>query len=222
MTIKKLNVFIGKIFNTDLVFNGLEHEYITELMTELKKLPSTLFKYTHQIKLYYPQESFDKDFHSKESYGLISINLNEINDSKELFKTILHELTHSLEEELFKNENSSLHSLYKETITEYLAKKRRLLINLRDDKGILEKPRSKYWKVIDFNDEFDNYLYNVITYPVLYFKISNLFPSPYAITSISEYICIGIEIFLLENKEWLKQYCPILYNLIDNLLNFKG
>lgn len=217
MKLQKPNMGIYNVYGTNIQIKGMESDKIDSLLEKLKRLPATLFDYADQIFIYKPNEELQKDFSSTYTQGIIVINLNTVNSEQELLKLVVHELFHSIEAEI-RNESNELFGVYKEVEKEYLAKKRKLLINLRDDPSVLEKPRSKYWKLIDFNSEFDYYLYNIITYPILQFKLGNYFPSPYSVTSISEYMCVGLEVYLFEDKNWLAAHCPALYNLIQQTL----
>lgn len=208
------NFYILSIYNTEVYVKGLTD--VSSLIDMLKKLPSVLFSETDRIFIHNAKQ-FD-GFDSTYTHGIIEIDIDSVQSLDQLGKLIVHELVHSLES-IIKESTHPYNKEYVQTEQEYIQKRTNLLNKLNTDPNIHEKPSLEFFETINYSKDFDDYLYNVITYPVLQFRINNIFPSPYAITSISEYICVGFEIYLFENNEWLKIHCPSLYELIQRILH---
>lgn len=206
------NIGIYKVYNTLLKINGLDGAEIRTLMSQVNKLPETLFQNCQTIFIFNSNDP-QPEFNSSYSYGTITINLNTVKNKNNLIKLITHELFHSLEE-IIKDQQGPYFGVYQSVEREYKFKRKKLLNTLNSDPNVKNKPHPKFWNTIEFSNEFDSYLYHDVTYPVLQFKIKDYFPSPYAATSISEYMSVGMEIFLFEDSNWLKVFCPELYRLI--------
>ena len=69
----------------------------------------------------------------------------------------------------------------------------------------------------DYDKNIDDYLYEEITYNVLWELVPGIFPSPYAITSLREYWAKGFEQFYMGKKEDLKSTSPILFSKLMQL-----
>ena len=63
----------------------------------------------------------------------------------------------------------------------------------------------------EYNEEFDNFLYNDIGYDALQMLAVELFLDPYSITSLREYFATGFEEYYLENRLYLKDLSPYVY-----------
>lgn len=90
--------------------------------------------------------------------------------------------------------------------------------------------RRKLWYLLDqehplelflnpeYSEEMDHILYQQIGYAKLRILASNLFPSPYSITSLREYYGVGFEYFFMNlNRERLATECPVLYDKLLEL-----
>ena len=73
-----------------------------------------------------------------------------------------------------------------------------------------------------YDEEFDEYLYTVLGYPLLSSYTSGLFYSPYSATSVREYFARGFEAFFLyKDLKTLASVSPILYNRIETLADME-
>lgn len=129
-------------------------------------------------------------------------------DEADLLDDIVHEVAHSIEHE------------YEDIIygdglleNEFLGK-RKTLYFLLDEKPL----NMLYFKDINYNAKFDNFMYNDIGYDKLNLVSSGLFYSPYAITSLREYWANGFENYLLGDRTRLKSVSPVLYSKIYTIL----
>lgn len=203
---KEINLFdlisISLIGTTNLNFKNIKKFILTNI-------GKRFFSNIDVIYLYDMKDSEVKAYYDS---GMIVINLPLIKDDKDFIKTLIHELIHSQLENL-KGVSENIEPV----IQEYLRKRGKVLNKLLTYNNSDPKFNSNY-SDIEYDQEFESYLKDKITYQIVY-PISHIyFPSPYAISSINEYLCIGFEIYFIENKSWLEEYCPELYRFIENVI----
>ena len=202
---KEISLFglinISLIGTTSLNFKNIKKFILTNISKQL-------FSNIDIIYLYDLKDSETKAYYDS---GMIVINLPLIKDDKDFIKTLLHELIHS-QLDVIKNSNT-----IEMVIQEYLRKRGKVLNKLLTYNNSDPKFNSNYAN-LEYDQEFESYLKDKITYQIVYPVSHIYFPSPYAISSIDEYLCIGFEIYLLENKSWLEEFCPELYKLIENTI----
>ena len=141
--------------------------------------------------------------------GAIFISNNFPNEDK-MIETLIHEVSHCVE-------NSYKEFLYSDgKLKEEFLGKRKTLYRLLSDylkPGIgLED-----FLDIDYNEEFDNFLYKDIGYDKLSKIINGLFPTPYSTTSLREYFAMGFEEYFSGDVANLKKVSPKLFNKINSL-----
>ena len=135
---------------------------------------------------------------------------NEQPTQEDFIESIGHEIAHALEtlvpEDIYGDRRLE---------TEFVGKRRRLRDTLiahgyQYAEGDFLDP--------EYRDTLDYFLYREVGYPVLTSLTSGLFMSPYAATSLREYFANGFEWYFLKNeKRFLKQISPELYNKLDIL-----
>ena len=134
---------------------------------------------------------------------------NVQDDNSDLKDDIVHEIAHAVEEKY----GQFLYS--DEDITnEFLLKRKKLkeILSFQDyDMSGLNFFETEY------DEEFDNFLYNDIGYDALQMLAVELFINPYAITSLREYFSTGFEEYYLENRLYLKDLSPYVYRKLSLL-----
>tara|TARA_R100000664_G_scaffold34054_1_gene53694 strand:+ start:6977 stop:7645 length:669 start_codon:yes stop_codon:yes gene_type:complete len=140
--------------------------------------------------------------------GAIYVSPDQDN-AADLIDDIIHEIAHSIEkryEEVLYGDA--------ELEQEFLAKRRHL-------KYLVDKPTMSMlaYNNPDYQPEFDNHLYNELGYDYLRNISSELFYSPYAITSLREYWANGFENYLLGNPNVLEATSPVLFKKILQILD---
>jgi len=99
---------------------------------------------------------------------------------------------------------------------EFLAKRKSMWVALKNQ-GI-ETELSSYLNS-EYEEKFDNFLYNEVGYSTLSLLVSNIFHSPYAATSLREYFADGFEAFFMQDDiSRLNNLCPVLFTKIVNLM----
>jgi hypothetical protein len=136
---------------------------------------------------------------------------NEQEDEDDMFDDILHEIAHSVEE-LYVQDLYSDNSLEKE----FLAKRKNMWYTLKSKGFDIDL---SFFLNPEYDEEFDNFLYNDVGYPILSILTANIYHSPYAATSLREYFADGFEAFFMEDEiSKLQSLCPRLYRKITELL----
>ena len=128
---------------------------------------------------------------------------NEQDDEMDLIDDLVHEISHAVEKRVGD-------IIYGDGLfqREFIAKRKRLSALLSQ----------KYDVPSDFNINFeydraiDDFLYRDVGYDVLNQVCVGIFPSAYAVTSISEYWAMGFEEMFLGDPQKIKSMCPVLYN----------
>tara|TARA_R110000824_G_scaffold67912_5_gene175901 strand:+ start:3494 stop:4114 length:621 start_codon:yes stop_codon:yes gene_type:complete len=131
-------------------------------------------------------------------------------DSEDMVEDLVHELAHSLEE-------AHGYEIYAdEKIKKEFLRKRKHLHDLLWTRGY-KAPLSTFLE-LDYNQEFDEFLYKQIGYDKLAALISGLFLTAYAPTSLREYFATGFATYYLDpNHEYFKKVSPALYEKIITL-----
>ena len=134
---------------------------------------------------------------------------------EDLYDDIVHEIAHSLE-------NAHGYQIYAdEKIKEEFLRKRGHLHDILWKTGF--KAPMSFFENIEYDKEFDKFLYEKIGYDKLATLMQGLFVSPYAATSLREYFATGFaEYYLDSNHTFLSQLSPSLYEKIAFLQKIKN
>jgi hypothetical protein len=150
----------------------------------------------------------EREINAMYSDGALYIS-NVQDDNSDLKDDIVHEIAHAVEEKY----GQFLYS--DEDITnEFLLKRKKLkeILSFQDyDMSGLNFFETEY------DEEFDNFLYNDIGYDALQMLAVELFINPYAITSLREYFSTGFEEYYLENRLYLREISPYIYRKLSLL-----
>ncbi len=130
----------------------------------------------------------------------------------EFVESIGHEIAHVIEElapvEIYGDGSVE---------AEFLGKRRRLWSILRAH-GHSAEGDLKHFEELEYSEAFDDYLYKDVGYPILTSLTMGLFISPYGATSLREYFANVFEAFFLnDEKSYVKQISPAVYNILENL-----
>ena len=174
-----------------------------------KNVPKKLF---HNLDTIYVGRFPELDARNVESVymdGAIYLSNNQL-DEDNLYKSIVHELAHNLEEyyqeEIYSDER---------IISEFIDKRKNLRRILESNKLFCNPVL--YLK-LEVEEEFDNFLYKTVGYDKLAMLTANIFLSPYAATSLREYFSNGFEHYFSDiNPEYFNKLCPKLYFKISSL-----
>ena len=132
-------------------------------------------------------------------------------DEEDLYDDLVHEISHSLEE-------AHGYQIYAdEKVKKEFLRKRKYLHDILWQAGY-RAPLS-FFQDVEFNEEFDNFLYKKIGYDKLASMMSGLFISPYAATSLREYFATGFTEFYLypDSHAYIQKTSPELYKKLVQL-----
>ena len=137
---------------------------------------------------------------------------NEQPTEDEFVESIGHEIAHALEAiapmEIYGDGTVE---------AEFLGKRRRLWSILRAE-GYTKEGSLKHFENVKYSEEFDEFLYREVGYPILTSLTMGLFLSPYGATSLREYFSNAFEgFFLNDEKEYVKKISPAVYNKLVEL-----
>ena len=133
-------------------------------------------------------------------------------NKEDLERDICHELCHFLFEKYNFFEDALVHD-------EFMGKRRRLF-DLLLCSGY--NPSKDLFASSDYNQELDNYLHNEVGYKKLTPFIIGLFPDPYSVTSLQEYVSTCFEFFFVKDREYIKKICPLTYKILSYLIGKNG
>jgi hypothetical protein len=203
-TINNIEVFVKDEVENDNIS-------VKNVMLSLTdRIPKHLMRNIETV--YVGQFSLLKDREMQAAYENSSIFItNEQEDESDMVDDMIHEVAHSVEE-LYREYLYSDKKLEKE-----FASKRKSMWQVLKSKGYSVELSS--FLELEYNLEFDNFLYQEIGYPVLSMLTINIFHSPYAATSLNEYFADGFEAFYMNDEiSRLKNVSPNLYYKITGLL----
>lgn len=134
-------------------------------------------------------------------------------NNEKVISDIVHEICHSFEE-------YNKQYLYDdETIEKEFLSKRETLYRLLQTNNLIFRPISKaHFETTQYQLEFDNYLYNTIGYEKISNFTNGLFISPYAATSLKEYLANAFEHFFVNDIFIVKKISPSIYNKLIGIL----
>ena len=174
-----------------------------------RKIPKHLLRNVDSI--YVGQFSFLNSKNYEAAYENSSIFVTNVQDSElDMVDDIIHEVAHSVEE---------IYSRYlysdQRLATEFKRKRKQLHQVLDKDYDV----KRQVFMNLDYDQELDEFLYSTVGYQALTTLSPNIFHSPYASTSLSEYFADGFEAFYMnEDIPKLKRISPELYKKISGLL----
>lgn len=175
----------------------------------VRKIPKHLLRNVDSI--YVGQFSFLNSKNFEAAYENSSIFVTNVQDNElDMVDDIVHEIAHSVEE---------IYSRYlysdQRLATEFKRKRRQLHQVLDKDYDV----KRQMFMNLDYDQELDEFLYSTVGYQALTTLSPNIFHSPYASTSLSEYFADGFEAFYMnEDIPKLKRISPELYKKLSGLL----
>ena len=175
-----------------------------------KRLPDHVLTNIDIIYVGKFQDLIDRDVNALWQNGAIYITNNQ-DSEMDMIDDLIHEIAHS-------NEKQYEQVIYEDgkLKQEFLQRRKRLAYILKD-KGYTIPTGFIY--NIDYDKNIDDYLYEKITYDILWQLVPGIFPSPYAVTSLREYWAKGFEQFYMGQKEPLKDTSPVLFSKLMQLHN---
>lgn len=146
--------------------------------------------------------------------GVIYVTPNQESD-EDFLDDVVHEIGHYVEEKFY-DEIYGDRSLEKEFLEKRLEFKNRLkpvgFVNTKYFHDLLVTPT--------YSQELDDVFYKDIGYDKIREISSDIFVSPYAITSLREYWANGFENYMMYNKKQIQKTSPALYLKLKDLVEY--
>jgi hypothetical protein len=202
-----------KAINKHLLFRKIEVEIVDgfNIGDSLEKIESSIPEYFFNgVDKIVIGQFRDKD-HNRSFYkdGIIYVS---INNQEDVMRDISHELSHFLFDK---------YSIFEDVlISEEFMGKRRRLFDILLYAGY--NPPKDLFARSDYNKEFDDYLYETVGYQKLTSHIIGLFPDPYSVTSLEEYVSTCFEFFFIKDRDYIKKICPATYKVFNHLIGKNG
>tara|TARA_Y100000310_G_C20542270_1_gene743877 strand:+ start:137 stop:829 length:693 start_codon:yes stop_codon:yes gene_type:complete len=192
----------GQTFNPDLVFGEV-----------IKNIPKKFLEYIDTIVL----GEFDflnkRDLDALYLDGSIYLSNEPRDDLSDLIDDIIHETGHAVE----KNNEALIYADGK-IEKEFLTKRERLYMTLKEN-GFSEEADFYDFNNPEYDEQFDNFLYQEVGYPLLATLTFNDFCSPYGATSLREYFANCFEhYFYIHDPEYVKHITPAAASKIEELI----
>jgi len=178
-------------------------DFIQEL---LEYLPEWIFSLIDSVYIGNFKDLNDRDVTALYLDGAIFVS-NEQPTAVEAAKDVIHEFGHVLESQFpyeIYGDSEVKNEFFDKRLTLYYLMKTRYKCDLRA------------FRNVEFDEEFDQWLYSEIGYDTLNLLIQGIFFSPYSVTSVREYWAAGFEKFILGKK--FDTIAPRLYNKIQDVL----
>ena len=145
-------------------------------------------------------------FHEREINSLYmdgAIYVSNAQDNNEDMKDdVIHEFGHALEE----NYKDFIYD-DEEIKNEYFGKLKRLRKFLEHEDYEVE---AQSFFNLDYNSDFDEFLFKEVGYEKLQNLSNGLFLNPYSVTSLREYWSTGFEEYFLGERPYLEKICPYI------------
>jgi len=177
-----------------------------------KNIPVAFVKEVDYILISKSKYLQDREIESAYLDGIIYMT-PDIGDSEEAVLTVVHEIAHSVEElypQIYEDESIE---------AEFLGKRKKLYQILASHN--IPTEGVDFFNA-EYSENFDDFLYLQIGYPILRTLSSGLFLSPYAATSVREYFADAFEEYFMRDSRHVKLISPSVYFKIEDLLEFLG
>ena len=178
-----------------------------------KRVPQHLTDEVEMIIISHFQEFEDRDINAFYKDGALHIS-NIQSDEEDILDDMIHEAAHAAEE-------AYGYEIYGDSkIKDEFLRKRMHLYNILWKMGF-KAPKSIFLE-IEYDQEFDEFLFKDVGYDTMGEAITGLFINAYAATSLREYFATGFTDFYLQPNDhsFLKKTSPALYEkllLLHNL-----
>jgi hypothetical protein len=150
----------------------------------------------------------ERDINAYFEDGAIYVT-NDQDDEMDMIEDIIHEIAHAVES------NHQQFIYYTGAIQREFVAKRARLNDLLSQKFNVPKDFNTNF---EYDKDIDDFLYKDVGYDVLNQICVNIFPSAYAVTSLSEYWAKGFEELFIGDPEVLRDVCPVLFRTLVTLL----
>lgn len=173
------------------------------ILKTIKQLPLGILNTVNKIEIGDFEQLRNREVSAIYDNKTIFISSN-LESEKEILENIIHEFAHACEHEYYGD-------MYLDgEIRDEFINKRLKMFHILQSYGFTDLPEEAFYN-LEYDQEFDTYLYKNIGYNKLGALLRGLFLSPYAATSLREYFANGFEKYFLQNPDEVKRISPALY-----------
>jgi hypothetical protein len=138
---------------------------------------------------------------------------NEQDNDDDFVDDVVHEIAHLVEQtygnQIYDDDRIAL---------EFLGKRQRLFYLLKGE-GYTVEPAD--FMKIEYDKDFDMFLFESVGYEKLSLLTQGLFLTPYGVTSMAEYFAESFETYFLQNQQEVKEVSPNCYRKIEKVVDFE-
>jgi len=207
-------LWLGRIniYNSGKLPDNVDIDEI--LNTIEKKVPSFFLSNIESIYIGDFDSLKDRSMDAMYEDGAIYVRPQSVFSEEDLVDDIIHEIAHSIEE-------TYAIDIYGDgqIEREFLIKRIQLFAALGKEEAPFF-PRD-YFLNTEYSEEFDDYLYRIVGYPLLTSLTTNMFASPYGATSLREYFANAFEKYFMGEHEEVKNLSPQVYKKIKELIRLE-
>ena len=186
-----------------------EHINLRAVLDKIEEMmPAAYFRYIDAVKIGTFPEMIDRELNAMYSDRVLYISNFQASE-EDMYDDVIHEMAHAVEDH-----NRELIYGDQRLMVEFLGKRKRLYSILKSAgyDVILEE-----FLNVNYDEDFDMFLYQDIGYTKLNNLVMGLFPGAYSVTSLNEYFAVGFERFYMKEGKGLSKMCPVLMKKIDLL-----
>lgn len=200
------NFFSIEVFVNDPLPSNIDLDYVFSFIN--RRISPFILDLINSVHIGYFQDLEDRHINAKYSDGKIYLT-NDQSDNNDMVDDIVHELAHALEDSYGKEIY-----LDKSIEQEFLGKRKKLERFLR----YMEYDTHLYdFEKIEYDKRLDFFLLKDVGYDTIETLTMGLFINPYAATSVREYFAEGFEDYYLNNADYVRNMCPALYKVLDQI-----
>ncbi len=201
-----------KLFNKIYVWEKDPFSEDVDLDVALEKIvkiiPKHFFRNVEGIYIGQFPELIDRSLNAMYADNAIYISSSILN-TEELVINIVHEIAHSMEETI-----AQFVGTEDQIANEFLVKRNQLKKILHANGYNVSK---QDFDNLEYDEKFDEFLYNEVGYPVMNTITANIFVSPYGATCYREYYANGFEHYFLNDFSSVKTISPRLFDLLTKI-----
>jgi len=205
--IKEKNIGQTKVFIKDPISTNVNLDLVFDTLKQ--KIPAQFLNNIDYIIIGEFEDLKKRGMNAAYAERVIYLSNNQ-DDEDDISDDIAHEIAHSVEE-------ASGLEIYSggQLESEFIAKRERLFHLLEAEGFDIEYQE---FMETEYSENFDNFLYHEVGYPLMSNLGANMFYSPYAATSLKEYFANGFEAYYYhQDRDKLASVSPILFDKLENL-----
>lgn len=200
------NFFSIEVFINDPLPNNIDLDYIFSFING--RISPFILDLVKSIHIGYFKDLEERHINAKYTNNEIYLT-NDQDSNDDMIDDIVHELAHALEDAYGKEVY-----LDKSIEQEFLGKRKKLerLLRYMDYDTHLHD-----FEKVSYNKKLDFFLLKEVGYDTIETLTMGLFINPYSVTSLQEYFAEGFEDYYLNNADYVKEVCPALYKVLDQI-----